>query len=55
MKKPKVGDKIKHEQIELDRVNEGTVICILSTQFMYETDDEHLHYCLFKEDWNIVR
>ena len=54
MKRPKVGDRIRHEQIELDRTVEGVVTCVLSAQFMYKTDLGYLQYCLFKEDWEIV-
>ena len=51
MKRPNVGDRIRHEQIELDRLSTGVVTCLLSAQFMYETDDGHTRYCLFKEIW----
>jgi|TARA_R110000787_G_scaffold205464_1_gene315835 hypothetical protein len=53
MKRPNVGDRIRHEQIELDMVSTGVVTCILSAQFMYETDEGHTRHCLFKEIWKV--
>ena len=55
MKRPNVGDRIIHEQIELDMVSTGVVTCILSAQFMYETDEGRVKYCLFKETWKKVK
>ena len=55
MKRPNVGDRIRHEQIELDRLSTGVVTCILSAQFMYETDDGHTRHCLFKEIWEVEK
>jgi hypothetical protein len=55
MKRPNVGDRIRHEQIELDRLSTGVVTCLLSAQFMYETDDGHTRYCLFKEIWEVEK
>jgi len=55
MKRPKVGDRIRHEQLELDRTVEGVVTCVLSAQFMYKSDEGgYFQYCLFKEDWELV-
>lgn len=55
MKRPKVGDRIIHEQIELDMVSTGVVTCILSAQFTYETDEGEIRYCLFKEFWEVEK
>jgi len=55
MKRPKVGDRIKHEQIELDKVSTGVVTCLLSAQFMYKTDEGFTKYCLFKEIWKVEK
>ena len=55
MKRPKVGDRIRHEQIELDRLSTGVVTCLLSAQFIYETDDGYTRHCLFKEIWDLEK
>jgi hypothetical protein len=54
MKHPKVGDRIKHNQIELDKTSEGVVTYLLSGQFMYVTDENITKYCLYKEIWEVV-
>ena len=47
MKKPNKGDRIIHNECQ----RSGVVDLILSTQFVYITDDGHRHYCMFKEAW----
>ena len=47
VKRPKVGDRIQHTISNLDTVKEGTVVQLLSAQFVYETDDGYSGSCLF--------
>ena len=51
MKKPNVGDRIEHTNAYDGNVSKGTVEYLLSTQFVYKTDDGRNHYCLFREAW----
>ena len=50
-KPPKIGDRIRHEEPEFDRVTEGVVTIILSCQFIYETDKGYTKFCFFKDLW----
>jgi len=54
-KPPTLGDRIRHEEPEFDRVTEGVVVLILSCQFMFETDEGHTKFCLFKESWEKIK
>ena len=54
VKPPKVGDKIIHYEPYFDRESKGIVIQLLSSQFVYETKDGQIRYCLFKENWNLT-
>ena len=53
-KPPKLGDRIRHEEPEFDRVTEGVVILILSCQFVYETDKGHTKFCFFRDLWEKI-
>lgn len=55
MKQPKIGDRIKHREPAFARENEGKVIELLSSQFVYKTDKGEERFCLFKELWEIVK
>ena len=50
-KPPKLGDYIVHREPYFDRENKGTVVQLLASQFIYETEDKQRRFCLFKEDW----
>ena len=39
MKRPKVGDRIIHDEPEFERTTQGVVMDILSSQFTYQTDN----------------
>lgn len=32
----------------------GTVVQLLSKQFVYEAEDGHTYYCLYSEPWRTV-
>jgi len=49
-KPPVLGDRITHT-CRLNGTFEGTVVQLLGMQFVYETDDGHSRFCLFREDW----
>lgn len=51
MKKPKLGQRIVHEEPTFSRTNEGKVIQLLSAQFVYKTDENELRFCMYKEPW----
>ena len=55
VKQPKVGDRIRHTVPNLGIVNEGTVVQLLSAQFVYETDDGYSGFCLFTEAWKEIK
>ena len=55
VKRPKVGDRIQHTISNLDTVKEGTVVQLLSAQFVYETDDGYSGSCLFTGLWKEVK
>ena len=55
VKRPKVGDRIRHTVPNLGIVNEGTVVQLLSAQFVYETDDGYSGSCLFTGLWKEVK
>ena len=55
VKRPKVGDRIRHIISNLDIVKEGTVVQLLSAQFIYETDDGYSGSCLFTWLWKDVK
>ena len=52
MKIPRVGQRIKHEEPEFDRVTEGYVVDLLSVQFTYETDKGLIKFCMYKDTWS---
>ena len=51
-KAPKLGDYIIHKEPYFNRVNEGTVVQLLSMQFVYETPKGERRFCMFREDWS---
>jgi hypothetical protein len=55
IKRPDVGDRIRHTISSLDIVKEGTVVQLLSAQFVYETDDGYSGSCLFTGLWKEVK
>jgi len=54
VKRPEVGDRIIHSTPYLDLEREGTVVLLLSAQFVYVTDEGHREMCLFTEIWRKV-
>lgn len=52
-KPPVLGDRIEHT-CRLNGTFQGVVIEMLSTQFVYRTDNGIERFCLFKEDWKKV-
>jgi hypothetical protein len=55
MKSPKKGTIIIHNEPDFNRTNTGKVTQVLSMQFTYETETGQTRFCLFKEDWKIVK
>jgi hypothetical protein len=53
MKRPLLGDKIEHT-CTLNGTFQGTVIQLLSMQFIYKTEKGHERFCLFKEMWKTI-
>ena len=53
-KSPELGDYIEHRQPYFDRVNQGKVVELLSMQFVYETDNGNIRFCMFREDWSKI-
>jgi hypothetical protein len=54
-KQPKLGDRILHKEPAFGRENEGVVIEMLGMQFVYKTDSGEERFCLFREDWKIIK
>ena len=54
MKKPEIGDKIEHT-CRLNGKFEGEVIQLLSSQFVYKTETGNARFCLFKEEWKLIK
>jgi hypothetical protein len=55
MKLPEVGDRIIHDEPEFERVTEGIIVDILSSQFVYKTEGGYFRYCFTKKDlWKKV-
>ena len=52
-KPPVLGDRIEHT-CRLNGTFQGVVIEMLSTQFVYKTDNGIERFFLFKEDWKKV-
>ena len=52
-KPPVLGERIEHT-CRLNGTFLGVVIEMLSTQFVYKTDDGLERFCLFREDWKKV-
>jgi len=52
-KQPNLGDYIVHKEPYFNRVNEGTVVQLLSMQFVYETPNGEKRFCMFRENWEI--
>lgn len=48
-----IGDKITHF-CRLNGEFKGKVIELLSTQFVYKTEDGQERYCLFRESWKKI-
>lgn len=56
MKKPTVGDTIRHTEHAFNRETEGTVIRILSAQFVYLPKGGDINkFCMFTEDWTFIK
>ena len=55
VKKPEVGDRIKHSIPYLDMVREGVVDVLLSAQFVYVTDEGRREMALYTEIWEQVK
>lgn len=53
-KAPELGDYIEHSEPAFNRVNEGTVVQLLSMQFIYETPKGHVRHCMFTEQWKKI-
>ena len=53
VKAPNIGDKITHF-CRLNGEFKGKVIELLSTQFVYKTEDGQERYCLFRESWKKI-
>ena len=51
MKKPSIGQTIIHEEPAFSRKHEGKVVLLLSSQFVYRTDDNELRFCMYNEIW----
>ena len=55
MKQPKAGDRIIHDEPEFERITEGIVVHVLSSQFVYKTEEGYFRYCFTKKDtWKKV-
>jgi hypothetical protein len=54
VKRPEVGDRIRHDTPHLDLVREGVVDLLLSAQFVYVTDEGVREMCLFTEIWEVI-
>ena len=54
-KAPEVGDRIIHNEPGFNRTNEGVVEQLLSMQFTYRTDKDQSRFCLYKEDWKLIK
>ena len=50
---PQIGDKIEHTS-QLSETYAGTVVQLLSEQFVYEVEKNHTRFCLFKENWRYI-
>jgi hypothetical protein len=53
-KTPQLGDNIEHT-CRLNGKFEGTVVELLSQQFIYETPNGITRFCLFKEEWRPIK
>jgi hypothetical protein len=53
-KRPQIGDKIEHTCSYHGKF-EGEVIQLLSAQFIYKTATGSDRFCLFKEDWKLIK
>lgn len=54
-KKLAQGTRIEHADALTEEVRTGTVIMVLSAQFVYAEDEtDRWHFCLFKEDWRKI-
>ena len=54
-KAPKLNEVIVHHEPVFNRTNQGKVVQILASQFVYKTDKGETRFCLFKEDWKYVK
>ena len=54
VRRPEIGDRIKHVEPRWDRETEGVVDNLLSAQFVYILDNGQRHFCLYKEEWAYV-
>ena len=55
VKKPEVGDRIKHSTPHLNLEREGVVDLLLSAQFVYVTDEGRREMALYTEIWEKVK
>ena len=58
MRSPRVGDKVEvTRSFPQERVEVGTVVSLLATQFTYELEDGAVKFCTYKagdNKWRIV-
>jgi hypothetical protein len=54
-KPPHIGEKIIHKERGHGGTNEGKVIELLATQFVYETHDGQTRFCFYREDWRYIK
>jgi hypothetical protein len=54
-RKPKVGDKVTYAGVFGDAEIRGTVVDLLSSQFVMETDDGLRIIVTFREPWTHTR
>ena len=54
VKKPQLGDLIVHHEPWFNESNEGRVIKILDSQFLYVLDSGAIRHCMFNELWDFI-
>ncbi len=55
-RKPQVGDKVRvTEKFLEEKSYEGVVIELLSMQFTYILPNDKQRYCLYSEDWELIK
>jgi len=50
-RKPELGDYIQHHEPHFNRTREGTVVQLLSAQFVYLTETKNRWMCMYNEQW----